>query len=133
MAKTTTTIKSITELFAKETELELKDIDGNLTGIKLKVVGTDSKQFREAEKKTLPYFGKAKSDLTIDELMELTEINKAAIISLIVGWDNNDVFGGEYTPELAKAIFEQEQARIVLEQVEAFANVRANFFRGSKK
>ena len=134
MAKQTTpTIKNIADLFAKVSELELKDIEGNLTGIKLKLVGADSKQFRDAEKKTLPYFGKLKADLIPSELEELAKINKDMIISLIVGWDNDEVFGGAYTPELAKAIFEQEQANIVLEQVEEYAKVRTNFFRTSKK
>ena len=131
MAKTT--IKNIADLFAKTVSLELNDYDGNPTGIKLQVVGTDSKQFRDAEKRTLPYFNKLKGDLSPEDLSALSDINKEAIISLIVGWDNDDAFGGAYTPELAKSIFVQEHAKVVLDQVEVFAKERANFFPRSKK
>lgn len=124
---------SITDLFAKTVELELKDFDGELTGIKLKMVGTDSKQFRDAEKKTLPYYGKSSKDLTPIELLELAQINKDMVLSLIVGWDNNEAFGGEYSPELASSIFGQEKAKFLLDQVEDYAKERSNFFRTSKK
>ena len=126
-------VKHIADLFAKTVSLELKDFDGNLTGLTIKVVGIDSKQFRDAEKKTLPYFNKTKGDLSPEDLAALTEINKDMVISLIVGWENDDAFGGEFTPELARSIFEQEHAKVVLDQVEAFAKERANFFRTSKK
>jgi hypothetical protein len=128
-----TTVKHISDLFAKVADLEIMNINGEPTGIVMKVVGTDSKQFRDAEKKTLPYFGKKPSDLSAEELAALAQINKDMVISLIVGWYNNEAFGGEYTPELAKAIFEQEQAKIILEQVEDYAKKRGNFYKTSKE
>jgi hypothetical protein len=139
---------SIMDLFAKVSELELmgeqqeigKTPGGqpiyefvNPTGVKLKVVGTDSKQYREAERKMLPYAGKKLTDLKPEELEKIAALKRDMVVSFIVGWDNDEAFGAPYSPEYAKELFTKPEANMIMEQVEAFAQERANFFRPSKK
>ncbi|TDK63552.1 hypothetical protein [Sapientia aquatica] len=131
MAKAT--IKSITDIFAKVSELDIKDFDGTSVGVKLKMVGTDSKQYRDAEKKMLPFAGKKITDLSSDDIEKIAALKKEMAISFIVGWDNEEVMGAPYSPEFAQQLFSREEASFILGQVEEFAQERANFFRPNKK
>lgn len=125
--------KSISDLFAKAVDLELKDFYGNPTGIFIKVVGMESKQYRDAVKKTLPFYNSTgEIDVPAEKRAEIVELNKDMTISMVVGWSDDAVFGGAYTPELAKSILSQEPAQIILDQVEAFAKERSNFYQVSK-
>lgn len=125
--------KSIQDLFAKTVTLELNDVSGKSTGLKLKVVGQDSKQYRDAVKSLYPFAGKDPLKLTSDELDKMQQLKVETTVGFIVGWENDDAFGGEYTPEYAKTLFGRPEAKFILDQVEVFAAERANFLSGSKK
>ena len=122
----------ITDLFAKTSEMELKDFDGNGTGITVKLVGQDSRQFKEGELKMARYIGKKPAEITEEEVKSIMKIKLDTAISLIVGWSNDTAFGGAYSVELAQSTFAQPEAAILLSQIEAYVGERANFFRTSK-
>lgn len=141
---------SITDLFAKVSELEImtlgdevKDEYGQLTyinqeptGLKLKVVGQDSKQYREEQKKMMPYamyLKKTPNEIPEEVLIKIAEIKDSFAIEFIVGWNNDEAFGGPFTKERAKEIFSAPEARVILDQVEEFVKTRTNFFRSNKK
>lgn len=133
MTKKITPTLSITDLFAKVGELELKDFDGNLTGMKLKMVGTDSKQYRTAERKMFPYAGRKITELKAEEIDTIAALKEEMILSFVIGWNNEDAFGGPFSPEALKELLAKEEAKFVRDQIEEFAASRVNFFQPGKK
>jgi hypothetical protein len=133
MTKKTPPVISIMDLFAKVSELELKNFDGDLTGLKLKMVGTDSKQYRTAEKKMFPFAGRKITELKPDEIEAIANLKQEMVLSFVIGWNNDDAFGGPFSPEALKALLEKEEAKFIRDQIEEFASQRANFFQPGKK
>jgi len=97
------------------------------------LVGTDSRQYRDLEKRLFPYAGKKPTDLTSQEIDNISKLKLDISISFIVGWDNDEAFGQPYTPEYAVELFSKPEAKFILDQVEAFVSERGNFLQSSKK
>lgn len=120
---------NLTRLFPLVQTLEIKFPDGSPTGLKLKVVGQDSKQFREVAKQYGQQMLGSDSKPDIDLLEKQ---NTELIASCIVGWD--EVIGDDgnpvmYSPENAKALVGTPELTYIRNQVEAYIGQRANFFR----
>lgn len=126
------TIKNIADLFATAAELELTDYQGTPTGIKLKLVGRDSAQFKEASKRMIPYADRKVTEMSQEELTTSNRLKLEMITSCVVGWNNDEVMGGAYSVELANEVLTKPEASFILDQIAAFLVVRDNFFRPIK-
>ena len=134
-------ILNVKDLFAQVVSLELTTFDGEPTGVTLSVVGHDSRQYKDLEKRLLPYYlGKPLTpqgsinlmSLSPEEISQVNELKLQMTLACIVGWDA-EVFGQPYSPEATTELFGKPEATFIVEQVEAFVSERANFFQRSKK
>lgn len=117
----------IASLFPVARDLPIHDGNGNPTGIVFKVVGQDSKLFREITKRHLRVVHEnPKQD--VDYFMTLST---ALVAACIVDWTGMTESGVELPFSQAKAIelLDSPGALFIREQVEAYTSQRANFFR----
>jgi hypothetical protein len=136
-------------LFPITVDLEVIMPTGEPTGITLKVVGQDSKQFRDASKKiAATMIGRDEDEKPDVELLEAQSVDMAA--ACVVGWtglehqvQNEEVNEqGEtivktrleplpYSSAKAVELLSMPQLTFMRQQVEAFVSKRAAFFRKS--
>jgi hypothetical protein len=118
----------LSDLFPIARDLEIKMPDGTPTGIVLKVVGQDSKEFRNFAKRIASQVMSREDKVSVDELEKQ---GAEAVAACIVGW-TSFLTNGEplpYSPEKAIELMATPELAFVREQVEAYVTQRANFFR----
>lgn len=121
----------IKNLLPTRQSFELKFPSGEGTGITLHVQGQDSKEFRDAAKK----FAAAQLARKKDDAIDLDALEKQRIdlaVVCLVGWDGveEDDVPVEFSKAKAKELLSKPELSFIVEQVEEFVALRANFFRG---
>lgn len=118
---------TIADLIAKESELELvHPVSGDKLGVKLTVVGKDSKEFLKAAEALAKQ--KAKDDVSFEDMLKTSADFVAA---LVTGWSSDEFFGGPFSREALIALLSNPAYAWLKEQLEAFVADRKNFFRGT--
>ena len=115
-------------LFPRAQELVITTPDGTPTGLKLQLVGQDSKEFRAIAKR----LAQRQLDKTKTTVDEMESDNAAMAASCIVGWPESLTMEGlpfPYSPTNAVLLMMNPQVNYIREQVEAFVSERVNFFR----
>ena len=118
----------LSDLFPISKELPITMPDGSPTDVVLKVVGHDSKRFREVAKKyAQQLMGDDKPSV---ELLE--KQNAELVAACIVGWSGLTKEGVvlDYSEDEAMSLMLKPELTFIREQVERFVAQRANFFRG---
>jgi hypothetical protein len=113
-------------------ELELRNPkDDSPLGIKLKVVGPDSKEVRTAERLLQKESIARSKKGTEVEIEEIEEILIRKFAAAVIGWDEqyNEEMGGAYSAEYILSLFNDSDYRWVVHQVSAYCSERQNFFR----
>lgn len=92
--------------------------------IKLQLVGLNSAQFSKAK------FESLKRRANADEPTESFEREDRAhyISAFVIGWSDDEFFGGAFSKELAFSVFAQAELSWLADQVEAHVVQRSNFF-----
>lgn len=117
----------LNDLFPVAQDLAINLPDGEPTGIKFKLVGQDSKQFRDlARQFQQKFLGDAKP--TADDLEQM---NVALTAACIVGWTGLTDSGEPvpYAKDKALELMAMPELAFIREQVERFTASRRNFFR----
>ena len=122
---------SLFDLLPVSVPLELKHpVSGEPLGVSLNVVGPDSVQFRKARNTAFQRraLRAASNPMTIDEI---AEENDELVASTIVGWSDDNYFGGAFSEDAVKAIIANPGFNWMKKQVDDFTNINSNFFRPS--
>jgi len=99
------------------------EIDGKVMKVTFHMVGTSSKQFRDAYRKATPA-EKIQAALTDD-----FEFESRLTAACIVGWDDKDGFISKpYSPENAFELLNDPDNMWVREQVRNYLNDQTHFF-----
>lgn len=123
----------LSQLFPISTDLDIILPTGESTGIKLKVVGQDSKQFREVSKRiATSMLGKEEEKPDV-EALERQGAELAA--ACIIGWSGLTEGGIEipFTQQKAVELMLMPELTFIRQQVEVCVSKRASFFRKSEK
>lgn len=121
----------LSSLFPQRAEYELiHPITGDATGVVFKLVGHDSKQFRDKAREIF----KAKQGKKSDDFLATEIENQDLVAACIVGWNEGaeEAFG-PYSERRANEVIKMDELVYVREQLELFVSKRANFFRPSAK
>jgi len=121
---------NIFDLAAKPVEVELKHpMTGEGLNVKVKIVGKNSRQFKERFYETVSAVSRLGKEVETGERMKVAELNSIELVAAcIVGWDDNEFFGGEYTVERAKDIVSRPELAWVKSQVEDAITEDSLFF-----
>ena len=123
-------MSKLSELRPVEQELELTNPkDGKPLGIVLKVVGPDSKQVRDTERRLhKESITRGGEEVAVEDIEQML-IEKYA--ASVVGWEEkyNDDMEGPYSPGHILKICSDPDFRWVTDQISVFARDRTNFFR----
>ena len=101
------------------------------TGVNLFVVGQQSKQYINKQLEILRENQTGKS-ITDRPLEDLVRDGRRMVASCIVGWDNDEFFGGPYTPELALDIIADPENQWLVEVIQEFTQDQQRFFSKAK-
>lgn len=110
--------------------VEIKDLEGNKTDIRIKVVGVDSKRYKMESHKLAKYLEKIREDKNKDyDEIEAKTLHMA--VSITIDWENISEDGKDlpFSKENAERIY--SLAPILPEQIIKVAKDRTNFL--SKK
>lgn len=121
----------LSNLFPVAVDLAINLPDGSPTDIKFKVVGQDSKAFRDVAKRYAQQFMGSEDRPSIDVLEQQ---NSELVAACIVGWSGLTE-GGEplvYSKEKAVELMLNAELAFLREQVETHVAKRANFFCTNK-
>ena len=120
---------SLFDLLPVSVPLELRHpVSGEPLGVSLNVVGPDSIQFRKARNAAFQRraLRAASNPMTIEEI---AAENDELVASTIVGWSDNNYFGGSFSEDAIKAIIANPGFNWLKKQVDDFTNINSNFFR----
>lgn len=118
------------DLFPITGSMEIKMPDGTPTGVVLKLVGQDSKQFRAVQKKSAQLL-MPQNEGEKPTVEQLERAGAELVAACIVGWEGM-VDGDEEVPYSEKKALElmmTAELTFIREQVEAYVMKRTNFFR----
>jgi hypothetical protein len=115
----------IDNLYPTPQELLIKDGLGNLTDIKLKLVGIHSRQVRDVARRI------HKETLGKDDVETLEKANAEIYATCITGWEGIENADGPvpYTHQKAVEYLLTPELYFIREQVEEFVQEKTNFFR----
>jgi hypothetical protein len=124
---------NITQLLPSTQELEITLPSGEATGIKLTLQGQDTKAFREAAK----VFA-AKQLERKDKVVDLNDLEKQRLelaLVCLVDWSGvqEDDVDIPFSKTKARELLAMPELGFIVEQIEEFVTLRANFFRGRSK
>lgn len=124
---------SIFDLVRTSAEMELMGPDGvTPTGCKLRLQSLNTAGIKQKAVETQAAIVQADRSGNVDEFTKLlmrAEKSAADMAAMaIVGWDNDDVMGGPYTPEYAKTICANPNMEFIRKQVNVFVGDQKNFF-----
>jgi hypothetical protein len=126
---------NLKDLKPKPANLQLRHplTDEDLEGAVLHVVGTDSKEYYQAQ------MAQAKATFKNGKMAEdLEVINEAALdvyCAVVVGWEGAEegFFGVQATPDAIKAVMRDPELQWIRTQVDEFVADRSNFIQGLSK
>jgi hypothetical protein len=115
-------------LFPTAADLPITFPDGTATGIVLKLVGQDSKQFRDVAKRMA---GSMLGQQDKPDVEALDKQGAELAAACIVGWSGIDDGDSSLPYSSAKAIelMSMPELTFIRQQVEGFVSQRTNFFR----
>jgi hypothetical protein len=119
----------LSSLFPQRAEYDLiHPVTGEATGVVFKMVGHDSKQFRDKAREIF----KTKQGKKTSDFLDTDVENQDLVAACIVGWNEGaeEAFG-PYSEKRANEVIKMDELVYVREQLELFVSKRANFFRGS--
>lgn len=106
--------------FATPTGCKIRLQSINTAGIKQKAVETQAAIIHADKTNNIEEFTKI--------LMRAEKSASEMAAMAIVGWDNDEVMGGPYTPEYAKALMSNSNMEFIRKQVNQFIGDQKNFF-----
>ena len=106
----------------------LHPVTGTPVGAKLQVVGRDSAQFRKTRNEIFQRRSLRSSAITVEDI---AAENDELIAACIVGWSPEEFFEGPWSPEAATAVIRNPGYSWLAQQIDAFSEKNANFFRPS--
>lgn len=111
---------TIQDLAAKPIKVELKHpTTDEALGVFVTIVGKNSRRFKDRFYQSVAEAQAEPKELPNGEKMLAAERRGAELIATcIIGWDNQEFFGGEYTPERAMDLVVQPELSWVKDQVE---------------
>jgi len=128
----------IKNLVPNVAKLELKyPISGEPTGVFIKVVGQDSKQFYDAKVIMMKRFVEIQAQKKEIDVVEQEQLLLHALASCVVGWDEEfnvcfksvDAQGtGAYRHDLVVEMFKNPEFSELRNQIDKFVGDRAHFF-----
>jgi hypothetical protein len=117
----------VSSLLPTARDLPIKFVDGEPTGIVMKIVGHDSKQVHEVGKKFAMQLSEDGKNF------DLLEQRAAEVVAAcVVGWtglENEDGTPMPYSHEKAVELLSKPELSFIAEQVVRYAATRQNFFR----
>ena len=119
----------LADLGATSVPYELKHPKtGEGLGVTIDLVGPDSAEFRALTKSYLiKHAAKAeKAKVDIEAALEQSE---SLLAICIVGWSDDEFFGGAYSREFTLTLLRESKFRWMRDQIDAYTNDRTNFFR----
>lgn len=123
----------LTDLKPSVASMEVVHPTMGATGVTLRLVGQDTKQFRDKAKQIAKsVVGKGTKDVDLDAMQDQ---NLELVACCIVGWsglEDDDGAELEYTPERALELIRNPELSFIKEQVEEFVADRKNFFRPAR-
>lgn len=123
---------SIFDMVRTSAEMELMGPNGEPTGCKLRLQSLNTASIKQKAVEAQAAVMQANKTSNIDEFTKLLlRAEKAAqdmAALAIVGWDNDEVMGGPYTPEYAKQICANPDFDFLRSQVNGFVGDQQNFF-----
>lgn len=123
---------SIFDLVRTSAELELLGPDGAPTGCKIRLQSLNTAGIKQKAVETQAAIVQADKTQNIEEFTKLlmrAERSACEMAAMaIVGWDNDEVMGGPYTPEYAKAICSNASMEFLRKQINQFIGEQKNFF-----
>lgn len=124
---------TIFDLVKTTAEMELMGPDGAPTGCKLRLQSlTGTATLKQKAVEAQAAILQANKTNNVEEFTKLllrAEKSASEMAALaIVGWDNDDVMGGPYTPDYARQICQNQQMDFLRAQVNSFIGVQENFF-----
>jgi hypothetical protein len=124
--------QSIFDLVKTSAELDLKGPTGEDLGVKVRVQGLSTptvKQKAVEANAQLMHAGKASDPASFAKLLTQAEKTATEMAGLaVVGWDNDEMMGGPYTPEYAKSLMAKPELEFIRRQVNEFVSEQSNFF-----
>lgn len=112
--------------------VNIVNLDGDKTDIRIKVIGVDSKRFKEESQKLAKYFERTKNDKVRDyDEIEMKTISMA--VAITVDWENVEEDGKKvpFTKENVTRIYSYAPA--IIEQITKVAKDRHNFLSTKQK
>jgi hypothetical protein len=96
-------------------------------GVFIDVVGPDSNEFTSLSKAYhIKNRAKSRDEVPAEELLAYSE---SLLASCIVGWSDDEFFGGAYSREKVLSILRDARFNWLRSQVDTFTNDRTHFFR----
>lgn len=96
--------------------------------VSLEVTGPDSPEFRNLRmsyiKRRIALGDKAQTDIE-----EVTAQNDELLAVCVVGWSDDEFFGGPFSKQAITAIIKNPKLSWIRDQLNSFTDERTNFFR----
>lgn len=122
----------ITDFAAKPIQLELKHpVSGEGLGVKVTIVGKNSRQFKSKFYDIVEASQREGADKKSSvEKMRVAEKQSAELIAIcMLGWSDDEFFGGEFSTEKALEIVGQPELSWVKDQIDAAIVEEGIFFQ----
>ena len=121
---------TLQQLAAKSIEVELKHPVTNVgLGVTVRIVGKNSRQFKDQFYQTVAQAQKDSKEAPSADRLKLAEQRSVDLIAAcIVGWDDEEFFGGPYSQEKALEIIGQPELSWVKDQLEQAIVEDSSFF-----
>jgi hypothetical protein len=116
------------DLEAVSVPMELNHPTKGLLGVTLEVLGPDSPEYRNLRNNFLKRRIAQGEKVTID-IDEVTEQNNELLATCVVGWSDDEMFGGPFSKEKMIEILKNIKLSWLRDQLSEFTDERKNFFR----
>lgn len=107
----------------KGAEMQLKDENSKPLDMYIKVVGVDSKLFREVK-------NKLRRDILADPSVDMEELKTNSLADITLGWRGFLEKGKEIKFSQKRILQLYQNAPYIADQIDMFCNARANFTKG---
>lgn len=121
---------TLQDLAAKPIQVELKHpTTDEALGVTVTVVGKNSRRFKDKFYESVAEAqNETKEAPNADKMRAAERRGVELIAACVIGWSDNEFFGGEYTAEKALEIIGQPELSWVKDQVEAAIVEDSHFF-----
>lgn len=120
------------DLAARAIDVELHHpVSNEPIGVSIRVVGKNSRQFKNKFYETVALAEKDLKEATKADQLKIAEQRSVELIAAcVVGWEDQEFFGGPYTPERAFELLVQPELAWVKDQLEKAIVEDSSFFVG---